>query len=72
MVLVDGNGNATYVERTMDENANAPDEAEWRLSNYEFDVFQETGDYMGYESKEAKNRIRETGMCDLGTCRNDP
>lgn len=42
MVLVDGSGHVTYVERTMEDDATDPDEAEWRLSKYEFDITQET------------------------------
>ena len=44
VVLVDANGHATYVERTMEEDATDPDEAEWRLNTFEFDVIQETDD----------------------------
>ncbi|KAJ7375237.1 regulation of mRNA cap binding [Desmophyllum pertusum] len=44
VVLVDANGHATYVERTMDEDGTDPDEAEWRLNTFEFDLIQETGD----------------------------
>ena len=38
MVLVDAKGHATYVERTLEDDASDPDEAEWRLSTYEFDI----------------------------------
>ena len=44
MVLVDGSGRATYVERTMEEGVTDPDEAQWRLNTYEFDIIQETED----------------------------
>ncbi|KAJ7319150.1 Transport and Golgi organization protein 2 [Desmophyllum pertusum] len=45
VVLVDANGHATYVERTMDEDGTDPDEAEWGLNTFEFDLIQqETGD----------------------------
>ena len=52
MVLVDGSGHATYVERTMEEGATDPDEAQWRLNTYEFDIIQETEDWSGYKSPE--------------------
>ena len=52
MVLVDGSGHATYVERTMEEGATDPDEAQWRMNTYEFDVTQETGDCSGHKSSE--------------------
>lgn len=42
-MLVDANGHATYVERTMDEIASDPDEAEWTVNSYEFEMFQKTG-----------------------------
>lgn len=44
VLLVDAHGHATYVERTMDQNASDPDEAEWKVSTYEFDIFEQTGD----------------------------
>ena len=44
MVLVDATGHATYVERTLEDDAGDPDEAEWRLSTYEFDI-RDTPDY---------------------------
>ena len=50
VVLVDGSGHATYVERTMEDGATDPDQAEWRLNAHEFDVIQETGDFAGHES----------------------
>jgi len=49
-VLVDGSGHATYVERTMEEGATDPDEAQWRLNTYEFDIIQETEDCSGHKS----------------------
>ena len=52
MVLVDGSGHATYVERTMEENATDPDEAQWRVNTYEFDIIQETCDCSGHKSPE--------------------
>ena len=52
MVLVDGSGHATYVERTMEEDATDPDEAQWRVNTYEFDVIHETSDYSGHKSPE--------------------
>lgn len=52
MVLVDGSGHATYVERTMEDCATDPDEAQWRLSRYEFDIIQETGDCSSHKSPE--------------------
>lgn len=44
VLLVDAHGHATYVERTMDQNASDPDEAEWKVSTYEFDIIEQTGD----------------------------
>lgn len=52
VVLVDGSGHATYVERTMEEDATDPDEAKWRVNTYEFDIIQETGDCSGHKSPE--------------------
>lgn len=52
MVLVDGSGHATYVERTMEDGATDPDEAKWRLKTYEFDIIQETGDCSNHKSPE--------------------
>jgi len=52
VVLVDGSGHATYVERTMEDCATDPDEAQWRLSRYEFDIIQETGDCSSHKSPE--------------------
>ena len=52
MVLVDGSGHATYVERTMEEDATDPDEAQWRVNTYEFEVVQETSDCSGHKSPE--------------------
>ena len=53
MVLVDGSGHATYVERTMEECATDPDEAQWRLNTHEFDIIQETEDCSGHKSPES-------------------
>ena len=44
MVLVDATGHATYVERTLEDDASDPDEAEWRLNTHEFDI-RDTPDY---------------------------
>ena len=44
MLLVDAKGHATYVERTLEDDASDPDEAEWRLSTQEFDI-RDTPDY---------------------------
>ena len=52
VVLVDGSGHATYVERTMEEDATDPDEAQWRVNTYEFEVIQETSDCSGHKSSE--------------------
>ncbi|XP_020607788.1 uncharacterized protein LOC110046434 [Orbicella faveolata] len=52
VVLVDGSGHATYVERTMEEGATDPDEAQWRLNTHEFDIIQETEDCSGHNSPE--------------------
>ena len=52
MVLVDGSGHATYVERTMEDCGTDPDEAQWRLNTYEFDIIQETGDCSAHKSPE--------------------
>ena len=38
VVLVDATGHATYVERTLEDDATDPDEAEWRISTHEFDI----------------------------------
>ena len=43
MVLVDATGHATYVERTLEDDATDPDEAEWRLSSHKFDIQDEGG-----------------------------
>ena len=43
VVLVDATGHATYVERTLEDDATDPDEAEWRLSTHEFDIQDEGG-----------------------------
>lgn len=56
MVLVDGSGHATYVERTMEDCATDPDEAQWRLSRYEFDIIQESGDCSSHKS--SKNLVK--------------
>lgn len=37
VLLVDAKGHVTYVERTM-EDATDPDEAEWRINKWEFDM----------------------------------
>lgn len=38
VLLVDAKGHVTYVERTMEDDATDPDEAEWRINNWEFDM----------------------------------
>ena len=38
VLLVDAKGHATYVERTMEDDATDPDEAEWRINKWEFDM----------------------------------
>ena len=43
VVLVDAKGHATYVERTLEDEATDPDEAEWRLSTHEFDIHETCG-----------------------------
>lgn len=43
VLLVDKDGHATYVERTMDENASDPDEADWKVSTYEFKITEKSG-----------------------------
>ena len=43
VVLVDATGHATYVERTLEDDATDPDEAEWRLSTHEFDIQEACG-----------------------------
>jgi len=43
VVLVDATGHATYVERTLQDDATDPDEAEWRLSTHEFDIQEACG-----------------------------
>ena len=57
MVLVDSSGHATYVERTMEGDATDPDEAEWGLSTYEFDI-QDTGDCAGHVTESAKENLQ--------------
>ena len=43
VVLVDATGHATYVERTLEDDATDPDEAEWRLSTHEFEIQEACG-----------------------------
>lgn len=38
VLLVDAKGHATYVERTMEDDATDPDEAEWIINEWEFDM----------------------------------
>ena len=38
MILVDAVGHVTYVERTMQDDATDPDEADWLLNTLEFDI----------------------------------
>lgn len=64
MVLVDGNGHATYVERTMESDATDPDEAEWRLNTYEFDITQGTNDCSSHQSAEGSLTNGTTGNKD--------
>ena len=53
MVLVDAKGHATYVERTMNDDATDPHDARnWELSTYEFDI-QNTEDSVGYVTEKA-------------------
>lgn len=60
MVLVDGSGHASYVERTMEDDATDPDEAEWKLNTYEFDITQETDDCSDHKSPAAENLTNGT------------
>ena len=41
---MDAKGHVTYVERTMEDDATDPDEAEWRINTWEFDM-QDTDNY---------------------------
>ena len=43
VVLVDATGHATYVERTLEDDATDPDEAEWRISTHEFEIQEACG-----------------------------
>lgn len=60
VVLVDGSGHATYVERTMEDDATDPDEAKWKLNMYEFDITQETDDCSDHKSPTAENLTNGT------------
>lgn len=46
-----------YVERTMDEIASDPDEAEWTVNSYEFEMFQKTGICTAHEK--SKENLKE-------------
>ncbi|XP_068681144.1 transport and Golgi organization protein 2 homolog [Montipora foliosa] len=56
VVLVDAQGHATYVERTMEDGATDPDEAEWRTSSYEFDI-QDT--YDGLHNAKETHQLKQ-------------
>ena len=70
-MLVDANGHATYVERTMDEIASDPDEAEWTVNSYEFEMFQKTGICTAHEKSKEKPKRRKKGIWNVeGSWRN--
>lgn len=61
VMLVDATGHATYVERTMDEHASDPDEAEWTVNSYEFEMFQKTEACTEHEKSKEKPKRRKKG-----------
>ena len=57
VLLVDAKGHVTYVERTMEDDATDPDEAEWRINTWEFDV-QDTDNCVSFKTVNEKSRPR--------------
>ena len=62
MVLVDASGHATYVERTLEDNATDPDKAEWRLTTHEFDIQDCTDDATVHVTVSAKENLKNGSM----------